>query len=219
MASSSSSSALCSTLLVNQNQRGNPVLKTIRNVHWQYEPVDPLVLGPAGPDYLLGARTVAIFISLRYHLLNPEYVYGRMKGVNAWVRGEGSGGGGGVYNTSVRGKVVVVQVDTEDSQVALGQITKASVHYGFTVIVGFSAGECGRYLETFKSYENKGSDGIKKDLGGDYVGRATSVLGGVRGVNKTDVKTLLSDGRCLGDVMGMGVGELSGMPGVGKTKA
>lgn len=189
-------------------------MKYIRNVHWQYDSPDDGGILTGGPDYLLGSTTAAVFISLRYHLLNPEYVYGRMKGVKAWLR-EARGDAG----ARVRGKLIVVQVDTEDSQVPLAQITKAAIHNEFTVFCGFSAGECARYLETFKSYENKPAEAIKKDLGGDYAGRATSVLTGVRGVNTTDVKTLLSDGRCLADVMGMDDKGLEGLPGVGPTKA
>ena len=32
------------------------------------------------PDYILGSKgTAALYISLRYHLLNPNYLLGRLK--------------------------------------------------------------------------------------------------------------------------------------------
>ena len=46
------------------NQRGNPLLKSIRNVPWEY--------GDIVPDYVMGHTCCALFLSLRYHNLNPQ---------------------------------------------------------------------------------------------------------------------------------------------------
>lgn len=190
------------------------MLKYIRNVHWQFWDSNVGGNDLLAPDYLLGSSTVAIFISLRYHLLNPEYIHTRLKNCKAWLRGQGAAQG-----VQAKGRLVVVQVDTEDSQVPLTQITKAAIHNEWTVFCGFSAYECARYLETFKSYENKPAESIRKDLGSDYGGRVTTILTGVRGVNKTDVKALVSDGRSLCDVMQMELKGLQAVPGIGPTKA
>jgi DNA excision repair protein ERCC-1 len=70
------------SLQVNPNQKGNPVLKHIRNVHWQF------INGREGdammPDYVLGSSISAVFLSLRYHLLKPEYIHTRMRNVRVW---------------------------------------------------------------------------------------------------------------------------------------
>jgi DNA excision repair protein ERCC-1 len=50
-------------IIVSQRQRGNPVLKSIRNVPWQF--------GATSADYLLSDVSCALFLSLRYHLLHP----------------------------------------------------------------------------------------------------------------------------------------------------
>jgi DNA excision repair protein ERCC-1 len=205
---------MSNALLVNPNQQGNPVLKYVRNVHWQFasDASGTSLSSPMAPDYLLGSSTVAIFISLRYHLLKPDYIHTRLKNCKTWIRSGGS-------DLRVKSRLVVVQVDTEDSQVPLAQITKAAIHNDFTLFCGFTAAECGRYLETFKSYENKPAESIQKDLGADYTGRATSLLTSVRGVNKTDVKTLLSDGKCLADVLQAELKDLQSVAGIGPTKA
>lgn len=44
-------------IVVSKRQQGNPVLKYIRNVSWQF--------GDIGPDYLLGQNACALFLSLR----------------------------------------------------------------------------------------------------------------------------------------------------------
>ncbi|GAB5029413.1 dna excision repair protein ercc-1 [Nannochloropsis oceanica] len=53
-------------------QIGNPVLKHIKNVPYQI--VEGLV-----PDFVLGAYTCCIYISIRYHLLHSKYLFQRVK--------------------------------------------------------------------------------------------------------------------------------------------
>lgn len=60
---------------------------------------------------------------------------------------------------------------------------------------------------------------IQRDLGTDYVSRATSALTAVRGVNKTDVKTLGDRFGSLAAVMQAPAAELQACPGIGPTKA
>lgn len=59
------------SLLVNPKQRGNPILRSITNVPWEYEDIIP--------DYQMGATSCALFLSLRYHNLNPDYIHERLK--------------------------------------------------------------------------------------------------------------------------------------------
>lgn len=59
------------SLLVNPKQRGNPVLKSVSRVVWEFEDIVP--------DYQMGAQVCALFLSLRYHNLNPDYIHERLK--------------------------------------------------------------------------------------------------------------------------------------------
>ena len=52
-------------------QRGNPVLKNIRSVPWEF--------GDIVADYEMGTVMCALFLSLRYHNLNPNYIHERLK--------------------------------------------------------------------------------------------------------------------------------------------
>ncbi|MCO5577416.1 hypothetical protein L7F22_031248 [Adiantum nelumboides] len=58
-------------ILVSRKQQGNPVLKHIKNVRWIYADIVP--------DYLLGQSSCALYLSLRYHLLHPDYLYFRIR--------------------------------------------------------------------------------------------------------------------------------------------
>ena len=182
-------------ITVSRRQQGNPVLKYIRNVRWQF--------GDIIPDYVLGQSTAALFLSLRYHLLNPNYVHTRIKEI------------GRAY----RLRVLLVHVDTEDSVEPLAQVTRAAIGNEFTLLCGFSNPECGRYLETLKSYEKKPAEIIQKELGTDYVSRATAALTTIRGVNRTDVKTLGDTFGSMASVLQASEAELKACPGVGPVKA
>jgi DNA excision repair protein ERCC-1 len=53
-------------VLVNPKQRGNPLLKTITAVPWEYDDIIP--------DYVVGLKACILYLSLRYHTLNPDYI-------------------------------------------------------------------------------------------------------------------------------------------------
>lgn len=59
-------------VLVNPKQRGNPILKSITNVPWEFD--DSII-----PDYVVGTTAGILFLSLRYHQLNPDYIHNRLK--------------------------------------------------------------------------------------------------------------------------------------------
>ena len=94
---------------VSSRQRGNPVLKSIRGVPWEFD--DKIV-----PDYVIGQRACAIFLSVRYHLLNPNYIHERLKEV-------GSG-----YEL----RVLLTQVDVKDPHHALRQLMR--IRFGFGLL-------------------------------------------------------------------------------------
>lgn len=52
-------------------QRGNPLLKFITSVVWEYDDIIP--------DYEIGKTICILFLSVRYHNLNPDYINNRLK--------------------------------------------------------------------------------------------------------------------------------------------
>ncbi|CAI5519311.1 unnamed protein product [Closterium sp. Naga37s-1] len=118
-------------------QRGNPVLahiRNVRNVRWAF--------GEITPDYLLSPSSCALFLSLRYHLLHPDYLYFRIRELQK----------------SFRLRIVLCHVDVDDVTKPLHDITKTALLNDCTLLCAWSPNECARYLETFKSYENKPAD-------------------------------------------------------------
>lgn len=46
-------------IIVNRKQKGNPILKYVRNVPWEFDSIVP--------DYELGRCACALYLSVKYH--------------------------------------------------------------------------------------------------------------------------------------------------------
>eukprot|EP01137_Pigoraptor_chileana_P022720 Opistho-2@87932 len=182
------------SIIVNNRQRGNPVLKAIRNVPWEY--------GDIIPDFLLGGTTCALYLSLRYHNLHPEYVHQRIRELGR----------------QYRLRVLLVQVDVKDSQFALKELSRLSVLTGQTMILSWSLEESGRYLETYKAYEKKPADMLQERVDTDYLSKMTDCLTSIKSINKTDVVTLLTGFGSLKNIIDASADDLSLCPGFGDQK-
>eukprot|EP00802_Teleaulax_amphioxeia_P017947 Tamp_18120.p1 GENE.Tamp_18120~~Tamp_18120.p1 ORF type:complete len:418 (+),score=101.20 Tamp_18120:180-1256(+) len=182
------------TIQVSRRQTNNPVLRCIRNVPWEYAEI--------AADYQLGSQTCCLFLSLRYHLLKPKYIYTRME---ALQRG-------------FRLRVLLCMVDTEDNTKTLIDVHKVTVVNGWTLILAWSPEEAARYLETYQTYEHKQADNIQQRIEGDYLSRATDVLTTIRSVNRTDVANLSTSLGSLACMMAASKERLALCPGVGDKK-
>ncbi|KAG0474948.1 hypothetical protein HPP92_014634 [Vanilla planifolia] len=181
-------------ILVSHRQKGNPLLKHIRNVRW--------VFADVVCDYLLGQSSCALYISLRYHLLHPDYLYYRIRELQK--------------NFKLR--VVLCHIDVEDVVKPLLEVTRTAMLHDCTLLCGWSLEECGRYLETIKAYENKPADSIREQADADYLSCLTHALTTIRRVNKTDVVTLGSTFGSLSSIMDASMEDLARCPGIGERK-
>lgn len=182
-------------LIVNPRQRGNPILKSVRNVAWEY--------GDIVPDYVMGLSTCALYLSLRYHQLNPNYIHDRLKQL------------GRAYDL----RVMLVQVDIKEPHHLLKELAKICILADCTLMLAFTHEEAGRYLETYKVYEFKPPDAIMEKTDHDFVSKFTDCLTSVKSVNKTDALTLMSTFKSLRGVMEASKEDLSLCPGFGPQKA
>ncbi|XP_067878106.1 DNA excision repair protein ERCC-1 isoform X2 [Heterodontus francisci] len=183
------------TIVVSPRQRGNPILKFVRNVPWEF--------GEVVPDYVLGQTTCALYLSLRYHCLNQEYIHSRLKALGQ----------------AFALRILLVQVDVKDPHHELKELAKICLLADCTLILAWSCEEAGRYLETYKVFENKPSDILKERVESDFLSKVTDCLTTVKSVNKTDSLTLLSTFKSLRNVILASQEELSLCPGLGPQKA
>lgn len=184
-----------SSIIVSPRQRGNPILKFVRSVPWEF--------GDVVPDYVLGQTTCALFLSLRYHNLNPNYIHDRLKQLG--------------HTFTLR--VLLVQVDVKDPHHALKELARICIMADCTLILAWSPEEAGRYLETYKSYEKKPADMLKEQVEKDYLSKVTDCLTTVKSINKTDAITLLSAFSSVEGIISASKEDLVLCPGLGPQKA
>uniref|UniRef100_A0A3P8TCJ3 DNA excision repair protein ERCC-1 n=1 Tax=Amphiprion percula TaxID=161767 RepID=A0A3P8TCJ3_AMPPE len=184
-----------SSIVVSPRQRGNPILKFVRSVPWEF--------GDVVPDYVLGQTTCALFLSLRYHNLNPNYIHDRLKQL------------GQTFTL----RVLLVQVDVKDPHHALKDLARICIMADCTLILAWSPEEAGRYLETYKSYEKKPADLLKEQVEKDYLSKVTDCLTTVKSINKTDAITLLSTFSSVEGIISASKEDLVLCPGLGPQKA
>eukprot|EP00088_Acartia_fossae_P014342 TRINITY_DN1766_c0_g1_i4.p1 TRINITY_DN1766_c0_g1~~TRINITY_DN1766_c0_g1_i4.p1 ORF type:complete len:234 (-),score=46.58 TRINITY_DN1766_c0_g1_i4:58-759(-) len=185
-----------STIQVNPCQRGNPILKEIRNVPWEF--VEGIV-----PDYILGSHCVALFLSLRYFNLHPDYIHDRLKAL-------GSG-------TKLR--VLLVLIDQKDPHHALNKLMRICILSELTLMLAWNNLEAGKILETYKLYENKPPDMIMEKAGTHVHEKIIEALTTVKSVSKTDATTLLGVFGSLENILEASIDDLSSCPGFGPHKA
>ncbi|KLU92142.1 mating-type switching protein swi10 [Magnaporthiopsis poae ATCC 64411] len=151
-----------SAILVSPRQKNNPVLSWVKSMPWEYSDI------PA--DYGLGLTTCALFLSLKYHRLHPEYIYTRIRNLQ------------GKYTL----RVLLTMVDVPSHEDALRELSKTSLVNNVTLVLCWSAQEAARYLELYKSYEHANFSAIRAAQATGYAERLVEFVTVPRAINKAD---------------------------------
>lgn len=183
-----------SAILVSSRQKGNPILNHVKLVPWEYADI------PA--DYVLGATTCALFLSLKYHRLHPEYIYSRIRLL------------AGKYNL----RIVLVMVDIPNHEETLKELSKTSIVNNVTLILCWSAPEAAHYLELFKSSENAQPTAIRSQQAQSYRESVIEFITAPRSVNKSDAASLMSTFGSLQAAVNAQPEQISAVPGWGEKK-
>lgn len=183
-----------SSILVSPRQKGNPILNSVRTVAWEYSDI------PA--DYVLGATTCALFLSLKYHRLHPEYIYNRIRDLK------------GQYQL----RILLTMVDIENHDDSLRELSKTSLVNNVTIILAWSAQEAGRYLELFKTFEHAAPTGIKAQQSTSYSDKLVEFITVPRSINKTDALGLVSNFGSVRTAVNAGPEEIGLIAGWGEKK-
>lgn len=182
-------------MLASTRQRGNPMLKHVRHVSVAFD--NDIV-----PDFVCGATTAVLFLSLQYHSLHPDYIYMRVRAL------------GKAYKL----RVLMVLIDVDDHRHAVQELTKLSIINELTLVCVTSEREAARYCETLRSYNSKTADSIQEQIREDYGSRISAALSSVRGINRTDVATLAFTFGSLKSLSTASEEQLRQCPGMGERK-
>jgi DNA excision repair protein ERCC-1 len=209
--SASSYSSSGGGLIVNSSQRGNLVLKHIRNVQWKF--CDQIT-----PDFQINKTMCAFFLSMKYHLLNPTYLHKRVKML------------GRAYNL----RVLLALVDVKEPRHCIKELEKVAIFANLTLILCWSNEEVARYLETYKAYELKSAEAIMEkatqpvvvtnaasaalNSDANFVSSITDFLCQIKSINKTDASTLRQTYGSIKQLSLSSKDQLNLCPGLGPLK-
>ena len=184
-----------SAILVSTRQKGNPILNHIKLLPWEYAADIPA-------DYVLGSTTCALFLSLRYHRLHPEYVYSRIRGL------------AGKY----RLRILLILVDIPNHEDSLKELSKTSIINNLTLMLCWGAAEAAHYLELFKSSENAQPTAIRTQQSQSYKDSLVDFVTMPRTINKSDAASLISTFGSLQNAVNAQPEQISAVPGWGERK-
>ncbi|KAF9887595.1 ssDNA endonuclease and repair protein rad10 [Aspergillus nanangensis] len=183
-----------SAILVSTRQKGNPILEFIKLVPWEYADI------PA--DYVVGATTCALFLSLKYHRLHPEYIYSRIRQV------------AGKYLL----RVLLIMVDISNHEDSLKELSKTAIINNLTIVLCWSSPEAAHYLELFKSSEKSQPTAIRTQQAQTYKESLVEFVTTPRSINKSDAASLISTFGSLQNAVNAQPEQISSVPGWGEKK-
>jgi DNA excision repair protein ERCC-1 len=183
-----------SSIFVSPRQKGNPTLNYISAIPWEYSDI------PA--DYVLGATTCALFLSLKYHRLHPEYIYTRTRAL------------GQKYNL----RILLTLVDIDGHEESLRELAKTGLMNNLTLMLCWSTREAARYLELYKSFEHAPATGIMVTRKEGWAERVVDVVTTVRGVNRADAVGLVGAFGSMRAAVNAEVEQLAAVGGWGEKK-
>lgn len=137
-------------VLVNPKQRLNPALRHVHNVPMEF--CDSIV-----PDFVVARTSCILYLSLKYHALNPDYIFNRLRAL------------GKQYDL----RVLLVVVDTPDPTNALLNLTMVCLTAELTLMLAWSDVEAGTIIENYKLLEHKPPDAIMERLDSDIHNRVS----------------------------------------------
>ena len=191
---------------VSRSQAGNPLLEYLTFYQTNSKIKDV--------DYVINSKCVALFLSLRYHKLHPEYIYNKLKKIS--------------YNHEDTLRVLLVYVDIEDFQDTVRELDKLCLFNKLTLILAWTNEQCANYLQNLKYVEKEASKRIiqgsrTKDEDvlandGKYLERVVNTVSSVKSVSQSDAKSLLVAFGSVRGIVEADADQLSGIQGLGQLK-
>jgi len=234
-------SSLSFHLLVSMSQRGNPVLSAITNVPYTFMDLVPdFVFGTINNNRDtadISCSACALFLSLKFHLLTPNYIVSRVNMLNRDSRYTNDytdddllkqNNNVAMTTKKLKSKIIprvlLLLVDRDDYATEVSKLSTfcLSPTVNLSLVCAFSPKEVARYLEGFKLYERKGPEiisGMGKALERKtFDERVENVLKTAKGINKTDTAQLNSSFKSFKNIATASIEELSLMDGMGEVK-
>ncbi|CDR97937.1 -DNA excision repair protein ERCC-1 [Babesia bigemina] len=182
-------------IVVSPRQRGNPLIRHFVNV--------TCVEGDTPYDYKLTEGIQALFLSLKYHRMHRGYIGARLK----QLRGH-----------RVKNPFIVCQVDIEDPQDTIAELTVITFTLGYRLLLSWSPRESAAVLEALKIDGHKGLEFLNPRLEQPHLQIVQRIIASVKHVNNTDAITIASRCNTVKQLMHIKSDQLENIHGLGKRK-
>jgi len=129
------------SLTVSSRQKGNPLLNSISqgSIVWSDSTL---------ADYSIGFEIAALFLSLKYHRLHPDYFSTRIKNMI------------GNFNT----RVLLVLVDIENPDNLISSLTSICLASNISILLAFSYEEAARWISSMIGSHNVSLEDLKASM-------------------------------------------------------
>ena len=192
--------------MVHERQRQNPLLRYIAHVRIDFSSA------PAA-DFVMSAHASALFLSLRYHLLRPDYLAQR---IAALAPSPSSAATAPLARTPLT--LLLLVVDAPEPQRALRELNAVALQHALTLIVCASNREAARYLETYRAYAQKSADAIRGNSDATPYARYAECVTSLRPLSSTDALTLAQQLGSVRAIVSASTEQLVLCPGFGAAK-
>ncbi|KAL6729595.1 hypothetical protein Aduo_000638 [Ancylostoma duodenale] len=192
-----------SRLVVNRRrQEGNPVLKYVRNVCYEW--------GDIGTDFECGPTCGVLYLALKYHKLHPNYILTRLSGKD---------------ENKYACRILLVLCNVDEPRHVLRELNLLCYRMDWTLVLCYSVEEAAEYIENFKLADSR-DPAFKKPAASVPVDERTAlqnaaigILTGARSVTKTDAQRLLYNFGSLKAIAEASEEQLALCPGLGPIRA
>lgn len=189
-----------SAIQVNRRQTGNDLLKKITRCSYTFADIEP--------DFVVGRTACALYLSIRFHALHPNYIYERINKL------------GDKYEL----RILLVIVDHVEHNIYLKELSKLCIRCNLTLMLCWTVEDAAMYLEKYKLCEDKPAELImEKPTNYEYEEALDQymidALADSRAVNRTDAASLVALFDNYKRISSANPEELALCPGVGMQKA
>ncbi|EPR79464.1 Ercc1 DNA repair protein [Spraguea lophii 42_110] len=175
-------------ILVSTSQKGNGILNYITKSLWSYSP-------NIKSDYEVDGDISILFLSLRFHLCKPDYIYKKIK-----IK----------YNL----KILLLLVDIPNYELLITELFEFCDFYDTTIILSYSNEEAARYIQSF-DLNKKRTENIIQKKEGDHKMR---FLCGIPKITKEDAVNLEMKYKNIKNIINSSGEELKGINNMGDKK-
>lgn len=192
---------------VNARQKQNPVVQALRALPFEFT-------ADLHADFLIsntGVQDCAIyFLSLRYHRLNPDYLWSRLGTQSSIVPSATLLTNAVTGQTDHIVRIILIQVDIDDPQSSIRELTKIAIQCQCTIFIGGrDAEDCARVLERYYALHSQPSLSSKQQNAKNiaklpmdamsnsnvpisHLAQVVEVLTTIKGVTRRDAVVLLA---------------------------